>query len=276
LKNNNNFFCVGSSQTYNRSSIERSTQLAQYSAVAYCARRVVFDWDCELCGNADLRTVVPVDFVTGYLDSQGYYGYDDSSKEIIIVFQGSVSLQNWILNLQYAQLDYDYPGVVGAKVHEGFLKGAESLYEQLIADIRRLVQTKPGYKLVVTGHSQGGAHAMLVALMLRDDLGLEPEVQTFGEPRVGNTQYARYWNQRITQIAWRHTHSNDPVPQIPTQEMGFHHRATEIFLKNDEGTDFVVCDNSGEDPDCSNSVLFPISIGDHILYFDTHLWIPCN
>ena len=38
---------------------------------------------------------------------------------------------------------------------------------------------------------------MMVALMIRDQLGIEPEVQTFGEPRIGNVQYADYWKSRV-------------------------------------------------------------------------------
>jgi len=209
------------------------------------------------------------------MDSQGYYGYDDTEKAIIIVFQGSVSIRNWILDAMFIQLDFDYPGVVGARVHGGFLRGAESLYDLIIADVRTLLRTKPGYKLVVTGHSLGAAHATLVSLLLRDSEGIEPEVQTYGEPRVGNRAFANYWNQRINKVTWRFSHNRDPVVQIPFQVMLFHHRAKEVFLKNRSGNNYQNCDASGEDPDCANSVAFAIDILDHIGYFGTHMWIPC-
>jgi len=44
---------------------------------------------------------------------------------------------------------------------------------------------------------QGGANGVMVALMIRDQLGIEPEVQTFGEPRIGNVEYADYWKSRV-------------------------------------------------------------------------------
>jgi hypothetical protein len=120
---------------------------------------------------------------------------------------------------------------------------------------------------------QGAALGMMVALMIRDKHDIIPEVQTFGEPRVGNDVYAKYWNNRITGIRWRFTHDRDPVPQVPPQIMGFHHRGTEVFLQDREG--YTVCDSTGEDPDCQNSVIIPTSLTDHLFYLDQYLWIPC-
>jgi len=40
----------------------------------------------------------------------------------------------------------------------------------------------------------------MTALFIRDEMGIEPEVQTFGEPRVGNEEYANYWKSRINQF----------------------------------------------------------------------------
>ena len=39
----------------------------------------------------------------------------------------------------------------------------------------------------------------MVALMIRDELGIEPEIQTFGEPRIGNEAYANYWKSRVNE-----------------------------------------------------------------------------
>jgi len=190
-------------------------------------------------------------------------GYDDSTREIMVVFQGSASIANWIaskhpppacfiflpsiltpsllffsfplppslLDLNLFKLDYDYPGVNGARVHGGFYDCAQSLFNDAQAELRALFRDKPGYKLIVTGHSnlpisfflsfentltfvlfvclfvclfwcvflagQGAAMAAMVGLMIRDTLGLEPEIQTFGEPRLGNQEYADYWKSRV-------------------------------------------------------------------------------
>ena len=48
--------------------------------------------------------------------------------------------------------------------------------------------------------------------------------------------------------------------------MGFHHIAREIWYnKTDDPTYFKICDGSGEDPDCSDSVVGDC-IEDHLVY----------
>jgi len=261
----------------NKSSVDldRARMLAHYSSVAYCSEGKILSWNCQQCFEPGLVNFTPVKFIRGYLDAQGYFGFDDSQRTIFVIFQGSASIQNWIANLQFYKLDYDYPGVSGARVHSGFYESSKTIFEDLQPDLEKLLGSKPGYKIVVTGHSQGGALANMVSLMIADTYRLIPEVQTFGEPRVGNFEYAAYWKSRIQTTNWRFTHMRDPVPQLPPTWLGFHHRVTEVFLKNGAGTDHIVCDDSGEDPDCHNSVWLPIDVFDHLWYLDIYLGIPC-
>jgi len=254
--------------------IEKARKLAKYSNVAYCSEKTVSNWDCNYCED-ELRNFIFVKWLAGSYDTQGYMGYDDSTREIMVVFQGSASIANWIANLNLFKLDYDYPGVNGARVHGGFYDCAQSLFNDAQAELRALFRDKPGYKLIVTGHSQGAAMAAMVGLMIRDTLGLEPEIQTFGEPRLGNQEYADYWKSRVNGTINRFTHKRDPVPQLPPDWLGFHHHPTEIWLQDSSGSDYDVCDWSGEDPDCHNSVWLPVDIFDHLWYLDIYLGIPC-
>ena len=45
-------------------------------------------------------------------------------------------------------------------------------------------------------------------------------VYTFGEPRVGNKAFHAYYNSG-EHLSWRVTHHRDPVPHLPTEDMGF-------------------------------------------------------
>lgn len=58
-----------------------------------------------------------------------------------------------IIDLQFYQIDYDYPGVSGAQVHSGFYKSSKSLFDNMRTKFKGLLDSKPGYKVVVTGHS---------------------------------------------------------------------------------------------------------------------------
>lgn len=123
----------------------------------------------------------------------------------------------------------------------------------------------------VTGHSLGGALATLAALDLRISLGLpDVRVVSFGSPRVGNYIFSKWFEEEIGPH-WRFTHNRDIVPSVPPGYMGFHHVAQEVWVVDvlSERTLVGVCDGSGEDPKCHNSVChlgLCSSVADHLLY----------
>ena len=71
----------------------------------------------------------------------------------------------------------------------------ETMGEHLAQDLR----AHPTEVLYLTGHSLGGAAAILTAARL-SDMGVRPEqlrVITFGSPAVGNVAFARYYEKRM-------------------------------------------------------------------------------
>lgn len=71
----------------------------------------------------------------------------------------------------------------------------ETMGEHLAQELR----AHPTEVLYLTGHSLGGAAAILTAARL-SDMGVRPEqlrVITFGSPAVGNTAFARYYEKRM-------------------------------------------------------------------------------
>ena len=123
----------------------------------------------------------------------------------------------------------------------------------------------------VSGHSLGGALATLCALDLKINLKLpDVRVVSFGSPRVGNYVFAKWFEQEIGPH-WRFTHNRDIVPSVPPGYMGFYHVSQEVWVVDVlNGRTLVgVCDSSGEDPKCHNSVChlgLCSSISDHLLY----------
>jgi hypothetical protein len=98
----------------------------------------------------------------------------------------------------------------------------------------------PSYQLTLVGHSLGGAVAALAGLDLLAR-GYDPQVTTFGEPRIGNTALVKYLDSRFaleqqedqkdTQLKYRRvTHVDDPVPLLPLGEWGYAMHAGEIFI----------------------------------------------
>lgn len=124
----------------------------------------------------------------------------------------------------------------------------------------------------VSGHSLGGALATLCALDLKTTLNLtDVRVVSFGSPRVGNYVFAQ-WFEREIGPHWRFTHNRDIVPSLPPGYMGFYHVAQEVWVVDlfTGGKTIVgICDGSGEDPLCHNSVChlgLCSSVADHLLY----------
>lgn len=137
-------------------------------------------------------------------------------------------------------------------------RNTRSILLQHISEARRQY---PDYRLVLVGHSLGGAVAALAGLdmLLR---GWDPQVTTFGEPKVGNDAFVRFLNEAFNltnsqgPTGWgfrRVTHANDPVPLLPLEEWGYKMHAGEIFISNlylpPSISDVEFCDGD-QDPRC--------------------------
>ncbi len=72
----------------------------------------------------------------------------------------------------------------------------------MINNIGCLLSENPNYKIVLTGHSLGGAMSRLTTffiLYLKQFPGTQLELYTYGEPRSGNKGFADFMNaQNIT------------------------------------------------------------------------------
>jgi len=88
----------------------------------------------------------------------------------------------------------------------------------------------PFSKLKVTGHSLGGALAQLTAMSLIKDGYHVDQMINFGAPRVGDSTYATFSEQKMPN-QWRMVHNRDIVPHLPFAfwPMNFNHTSTEVF-----------------------------------------------
>lgn len=71
-------------------------------------------------------------------------------------------------------------------------------------------------------------------------------------------------------LHFRVVHHRDPVPHLPFTSWGYRHPSIEIFYDNKQ-TSFAVCDETGEDPSCSDQfwVLPDFAyISDHLHYLE--------
>ncbi|MFD4911498.1 lipase family protein, partial [Kitasatospora purpeofusca] len=110
-------------------------------------------------------------------------------------------------------------------VHYGFAEALDTVFpavRETIAELRTDGQT-----LWFTGHSLGGALAVLAAarLHLEDPRLLADGVITFGQPRTCDRLLAAAYDKAFTNRAYRFVNNNDVVPQLPP-EPAFTHTGT--------------------------------------------------
>ncbi|PIO61477.1 triacylglycerol lipase [Teladorsagia circumcincta] len=169
-------------------------------------------------------------------------------------------------------------------------------------DFRALRVKYPEYEVWVTGHSLGGAMASLAASYIIAEEGVPStsvKMVTFGQPRVGDYQYAKVHDTQTVswfgfhdilelvgeqalaapvtpkvryEIAYsfRVTHWRDMVPHLPPKFfMGYYHHESEVFyhLNMAAGARYTVC-HGDESEECSDGLFFALSVEDHLHYFD--------
>lgn len=155
-------------------------------------------------------------------------------------------------------------------------------FSQIRASVASHLQHNPTAEILITGHSLGGALATLCFLDLQESLSpkeLFAPLYIFGSPRVGNSAFATYSASRGVPI-FRVVHNRDPVPHLPFEAWGYVHPPREVFFDAPQ-TSHVVCDESGEDPECSDQFwVMPdlAHVHDHLAYLEvdyTKAYIQC-
>ena len=157
------------------------------------------------------------------------YGFVASTDSVILVtFRGSASWKNWIANIQAVKDPGPFDDTC---VHEGF---QDSLYPALLqfADAVQTFQTS-NQPLWVTGHSLGGALAVLFTAMLLENGYTIGGLYTFGAPRVGNYAFQEAMDQRMNgKPHHRYVNMDDLVPQLPPEPF-FSHAGHRMILNKD-------------------------------------------
>ncbi|KAM0721975.1 hypothetical protein Q7P37_002901 [Cladosporium fusiforme] len=209
-------------------------------------------------------------------DSCGYIAVDHGKQRLIVAFRGTYSIANTVVDLSTVPQEYvPYPGEGGdddnarglldvakeladgihmkrdvdtdmapkcnnCTVHMGFHASWVHTRPHVLPELEKAKELFPNYQLTLVGHSLGGAVAALAGLDLLAR-GYDPQVTTFGEPRIGNTGLTKYLDMRFnleaqpptndTALKYRRvTHIDDPVPLLPLSEWGYAMHAGEIHI----------------------------------------------
>lgn len=171
-------------------------------------------------------------------DILAFLAISPATSEIIVSVRGTSSLTNWLDDVLWEREATTICS--GCTAHMGFLSAYNEIVGPINTSLRAAMAAYPTYKIIMTGHSLGGAIATLLAMHFRDALrGLLMSrggvaLYTYGSPRVGNLALATYVTQQQTGQPsggnFRVTHNHDVVPRVPPAIEGFRHVSPEYWL----------------------------------------------
>lgn len=163
----------------------------------------------------------------------GFVAVDGS--QLTISFRGTENVDDWVHDLGILTVPYTPTGsilmqdnrIVG--VHDGFYE----LYKAILQALLRALYFMPHGVLIdrvlITGHSMGGALATLASFDVFAATNINPTVITFASPRVGTPAFASLLDQHLPNF-FRVTNPWDIVPEVPVPPV-FKHVGREVLLR---------------------------------------------
>jgi len=211
--------------------------------IAYCAPYIYAPFQClSRCSEFNLTLIST--FATPS-DIQGYIACD--SDRMVVAFRGSQSWRNIITDIQTEPLNVTTV-CADCAVHTGFW----AIWNETAAVVDPLLRThlRPHQRLVIAGHSLGGAMTTLAALQWKE---FRPLAVSFGQPRTVNHNFSDYLRQHVRDY-YRITTPRDPIPKIPVQSMGYRHHGQEIFI---DGEHMRWCNGDEDETCCGAGLVLP-------------------
>ena len=185
-------------------------------------------------------------------------GYIVSGEDVtVIVFRGTNAdeISDWFVNLECLSVDTPQ----GA-FHRGFFNAYTSMKEQIM---KVLDGSKRKY-LWITGHSLGGALAVVCAYdLVENEKAVLDGVVTFGQPQVAHEQLASHLDRLLLGHYAHFVNEADIVPRIPPSP--FAHCGSLVWFKGD-----------GIKRSKPNRFLMRTAAGDHVSSNDTEDIVPLS
>ncbi|KAM3538046.1 hypothetical protein ARSEF1564_009035 [Beauveria bassiana] len=221
---------------------------SQYAQAAYCT--ALYDTTINTAVCADNKgsicdgfkeTVTVKEFTNLEFGTiAGYVATSPSKKQIVVAFKGTdplsyVDVTTDLIKNMVAANDL-FPKCADCSIHNGFMRAFSSVRADLEQTLKAEL-AKPGqesFRVVITGHSLGGAVATVAAPYLRTQ-GIACDLYTYGSPRVGNQEFANLITND-SNFSARITNGNDFVASVPFGslfQLGFYaHTYPEYWYKD--------------------------------------------
>lgn len=169
------------------------------------------------------------------VDVQYFIETDAKQKTQTIAIRGTANKKNiW----QDAAVLLVKDSYLGIRLHRGFRDDTLKVYEDLKSHLNK------DYDIRVTGHSLGGAIALILTNYLYREGYKMQRLVTFGQPKVTDDKSDHQYRQanpdykKITRVV----RSEDPIPMVPPAGLivRYGHVGPELILR--DGPDYVFLD----------------------------------
>lgn len=140
----------------------------------------------------------------------------EHEKFTLVSFRGTTTFQDYVNNALFVQADtkdWIQGQIFDGKMNFGywnvFVATNKRIYD---AVLRNGGDSKPVF---FTGHSRGGNFALINALYFHNKGGQVAGIQTWGQPRIGDTEFNHYAAARVGDIYHRVDRNLDITPHVP-------------------------------------------------------------
>jgi hypothetical protein len=222
------------------------TPAAVLNNAAYFAAASSFAYDDEEKGREEFKSNLDLDaHLISVNNTQVFVAQNDAA--IVAAFRGTESPTtldglkdclltdaNDMLILPGGRIGTDFAAAgVGARYHRGFMTALADIWDPLFTAVDAEMK-KTERPLWLTGHSLGGALALLAAWRLLQNFISVFRIYTFGAPMVGNPTAVQAFDKEFKDQVFRFVHEPDPVPHLPTVSLmanAYGHCLQEMLLK---------------------------------------------
>ena len=194
------FICLVPTVCIANESGELFTKIQRYAAIANSA--YLPEQEAQKIIEAQGYRLAQYNSVPG-VEVNYFVATNDALKQQIIAVRGTANVENAIADISLKLLPDAHAKIA---LHQGFAQAAEAVYKAVLPVLNK------NYKISTTGHSLGGAVAVILAMYLDvDHFDLGPII-TFGQPKVTNVRGAiAFQHLDITRVVT----SQDLVPLVP-------------------------------------------------------------
>lgn len=132
-------------------------------------------------------------------------------KVAALVFRGSKTKQNWLANFDVFPLESrNHPW---GTVHPGFWASFQCMIDSELS--RFAEEAEKADTIWLSGHSLGGAFAVLAAAWLKQKKGWNANILTYGQPMTGLADFKAQFDRELPNCLTRIINGKDVIPRLP-------------------------------------------------------------